>query len=66
MKTKQNYNTLTVLFEESKTVYFASSIMKKKCVFPSLSRLPVKLICCLAFGPASWFCCRLKSNAISL
>ena len=30
MKTKQNYNTLTVLFEESKTVYFASSIMKKK------------------------------------
>ena len=53
MKTKQNYNTLTVLFEESKTAYFASSIMKKICVFPSLCRLPVKLICCLAFGPAS-------------
>ena len=39
----------------------------KNIVEPSaLSRFPVKLICCIAFGPASSFYCLLKSVAISL
>ena len=44
-----------VPFKKSKTVPFASSIIKRKniTVFPSWSRLPVKLICCVAFESIS-------------
>ena len=39
----------------------------KNIVTPSaLSRFPVKLICCIAFGSVSNFCCLLKSIAINL
>ena len=55
-----------VPFQESKTVSFASSIIKNISVFPSLSRLAVKLICCIAVGSAYSFCGLLKSIAISL
>ena len=44
-------------FEKSKTVSLASPIMKNICVFPFRFRFPVKLICCIAFGSASSFCC---------
>ena len=40
---------------KSKTVSFASLIMKKISVSPSLSRFLLKLICCIAFGSASRF-----------
>ena len=53
-------------FENSKTVSFASSIMKNICAFSSRFRFPVKLICCNAFGSASRICCLLKSIAIGL
>ena len=55
-----------VLFEKSKMVSSASSIIKDTCVSPSRSRFTVKLICCIAFGLASSACCLLKSIAISL
>ena len=61
-----NHNTLTVPFEKSKTVSFASSTMKYILAHSPLVRFPVKLICCIAFGSASNFCCLLKSIAISL
>ena len=53
------YNTFTVPCEKSKTVSFASSIMKN-VVFPGQSRFPVKLICCIAFGSTSSSYCLLK------
>ena len=37
--------TFTDPCEKSKTVYFASSIMKNIVVFPTLSKFAVKLIC---------------------
>ena len=37
--------TFTVPCEKSKTVSFASSIMKNIVVFPTLSKFAVKLIC---------------------
>ena len=43
------HNTVTVPCEKSRIVSFVSSIMKKIVVCPDLSRLPVKLICCMAF-----------------
>ena len=43
------HNTFTVPCEKSKTVSFISSIMKKIVVCPALSKLPVKLISCIAF-----------------
>ena len=45
-----------------------SSIMKYIVVFvfPSLSKIFVKLICYIALGSASSACCLLKSIAISL
>ena len=55
IKTKSNHHTFTASFEKSKTVYFASSIMKNICVLRARSRFPVKLICCIAFGSASKF-----------
>ena len=52
--------------KKSKTVSFASSIMKNICVLPSQSRFPVKLTCFIVFGSASNFFSLLKSIAISL
>ena len=45
-------NTMTVPFEKSKMVSFVSSIMKNIVISPSSSRLPVKLIFCIAFRSA--------------
>ena len=59
IKTKSNHNTLTLPFRKSKTVSFASSIIKN--IVALFSRFPVKLICCIAFRSASNFCCLLKS-----
>ena len=39
------YKTFTVPCENSKTVSFASSIIKNIVVFPALSKFAVKLIC---------------------
>ena len=39
------HKTFTVLCENSKTVSFASSIIKNIVVFPALSKFAVKLIC---------------------
>ena len=64
--TKQKYSTLTVPFEKSKIVSFAYSIIKKIAEPYALSRLPVKIICCINFGSASGFWCLLKSIAIKL
>ena len=64
MKIKYNHKTLTVPFGKSKNVSFVSSIMKNIDV--SFSIFSVKLICCIAFGSASTFCCLIKSIAISL
>ena len=61
------YNTLAVLWEKSKMVYFASSIIKSVIVYlASLSRFPMKLICYIAFGSLSSACCLLKSISIIL
>ena len=46
-------NTLTVSCEKSKTVSFASSIMKNIVAPAARSRFLVTLICCIAFGSAS-------------
>ena len=40
--------------------------MKKLNAASALSRCPLKLICCIAIGSASGFCCLLKSIAINL
>ena len=60
---KKKKKTETVCCEKSKTISFASSIMKNIDV--SFSIFPVKLICCIAFGSASSFCCLLESVAIN-
>ena len=65
-KAKQIYNTLRVPCEKYKMVSFTSSIMTNIVLFPSQSRLPVKLICCIAFRSASSYCCLLKSIVIIL
>ena len=64
IKTKWNQYTLTVPLEKSKTVSFASSIMKNINV--NFYILPAKLICCIPFGLVPGFCCLLKSAAVSL
>ena len=56
IKTKWSHNNLIALFEKSRTVSFASSIMKNIVEAPALPRSSVKLICCIAFGSASSFC----------
>ena len=43
------HNTFTVPCEKSRIVSFVSLIMKKIVVCPALSRLLLKLICCIAF-----------------
>ena len=55
---KKNHNNSTGPFEKSKAVSFTSSILKNVSAF--FSRFPVKLICCIAFGPASSFFCLLN------
>ena len=65
LKQNENHNDLTVPFEKTKTLSFASSIMKHCWTF-ALSRFPVKLICCIAFVLACSFCCLLKSIPINL
>ena len=45
---------------------FETYVSVKNCVLPSWTRIPVKLICCIALGSASSFCCLLKSIPISL
>ena len=47
------YNTFTVPCEKSKTVSFASSIVKETAVFSALSIFAVKLICWIALGSIS-------------
>ena len=56
--------TFTVPCEKSKTVYFASSIMKNIVVFPVLSKFAVKLIYWIALGSGSNACCLLKSTVV--
>ena len=59
-------NSFTVPCEKSKIVSLPFSIMKNEVVCPGLSRFPVKLICCIAFGSASNSCSYLKSIGIIL
>ena len=54
-----------VPFEKFRMVYFYSSIMRN-IVALSSRRFPVKLTCFIDFGPASSFCCLLKSTAVNL
>ena len=61
---KINHNTLTVLFEKSRTVSFNSSIVKK--IVALFFRFPLKLICCIYFGTASNFCYLFKSIAYNV
>ena len=69
------HNVFTVPCQKSKIVSFSSSITKNIIVltvkiyteaFRPLSRFPVKLIYCIAFGSASTACCLLKSITIIL
>ena len=62
-KKKKKKKTETIFCEKNKNISFASSIMKNIDV--SFSIFPVKLICCIAFGSASSFCCLLESIAIN-
>ena len=59
-----NYNTSTVPYKKSKTVSFASSIIKN--IVACCCRFPVKLICCVPLGPVSSACYWLKSIGITL
>ena len=58
------YKSFAVPCEKSKTVSFASSIIKNIVLFPVLSKFAVKLICWIAVGSASRACRLLKSIAI--
>ena len=55
-----------VPFEKPEIVSFASSIMKNVVAPSALSSFSVKLLCCIAFGSASFAYCLLKSIAIIL
>ena len=59
----QNHNTLTVPFEKSDIVSFASSIIKNTAAF--LSRFTVKLIYFIVFVSASNFCCLLNLSQLA-
>ena len=52
--------------EKSKIVSFGSSVMKNIVLFPSRSKFPVKIICCIAFESVSSACCLIQSIAINL
>ena len=60
------YNTFTVPCEISKTVSFASSVMKNIVPPAARSKFAVKLICWVSLGPASRAYCLRKSIAINL
>ena len=60
------YNTFTVPCENSTTVSYAFSRMKRILVLFSRSKFAVKLIYWIALGSASNSCCLLKSIAIIL
>ena len=60
------HNTFKVPCEKSKTISFASSVMKNIFAPSARSRFSVKLICCIAFGSGSSPYCLLKSVAIIL
>ena len=60
------HNTSAVPCEKSKTVSFASSIMKNIVAPSAQSRFPVILIFCITFRPPSSACCLLKPIAIIL
>ena len=51
LKQKIKQEEFHISFEKSKTVSFASSIMKS--ITALFARLSVKLICCIAFGSAT-------------
>ena len=57
------YNTFTFLYEKYRIVSLTSSKIKSKILFPALSRFPIRLVCCIAFGSASSASCLLKSIA---
>ena len=59
-------NAFIVPCEKSDIVSLTSSRMKNIVAFRIQSRLPVKSICCIAFGSASTPCYSLKSVAINL
>ena len=60
----RNYSTLTVLFGKSKTVSFASSIMKNIFVCPLRFRFAVEFIHCITLRLASSTCCLLKPTTV--
>ena len=64
----ENHSTFTVavVFKKPETVSFASSIVKNNVAPATIFRFLVKLICCVAFGSGSRFCCFLKSFTINL
>ena len=64
----RNHNTFTVAvaFKKPETFSLASSIVKNNVAPATIFRFLVKLICCVAFGSGSRFCCFLKSFAINL
>ena len=55
-----------LVYEKSKIVSFAYSMMKKINSLSLSSRFPVKLICCIVFGSAASVCYLLKSIAVIL
>ena len=59
------HNNLLV-YEKSKIVSFAYSMIKKINSLSLPSRFPVKLISCIVFGSATNVCYLLKSIAIIL
>ena len=61
-----NSNIINTPFEKSKIVSFAFSVMKNIVTPSAVFRFAVKIICCIAVGSASIFCCLLKSIGISL
>ena len=60
------YKTFTVPCEESKTVSFASSMIKYIVVSIAPSKFVVKIICWIYLGSASRTSCLIKSVTIIL
>ena len=66
-----NFNSLSCqldnfTFKFFYTIILYSATKKTNVVFPSRSRFPLKLICCIVFGSASSACFLLKSITIRL
>ena len=66
MTLKRNNIIITVLFGKSKTVSFASSIMKYNIAAFAVVRFTVKISSCIGFRSAFNFSCLLKFIAINL